>query len=78
MQAAMGFKPSTEQLQFRLAGGLWLLSLLTFYANLLPRLQYQFLDWSLPSLAARHTPDADIVIIDIDESSLAAMTPEYG
>lgn len=74
----MGFKPSTEQLQFLLAGGLWLLSLLTFYAGLLPRLEYQFLDWNLRSLAAKHTPDADIVIIDIDEPSLAAMAPEYG
>jgi adenylate cyclase len=74
----MGLKRSTEQLQLLLAGGLWLLSLLTFYAGLLPRLEYQFLDWSLRSLAARHTADADIVIIDIDEPSLAAMTPEYG
>ena len=36
------------------------------------------LDWSLRSYARQATPDTDIVILDIDEYSLEAMTPEYG
>ncbi len=71
-------KPSTAQTQFVLAGALWLLSLLAMLHLGLPRLENQFLDWGLRSLASRHPPDTDIVIIDIDEPSLAAMAEEYG
>lgn len=75
----MMFKLSTAQTQFLLAGALWVLSLLaTFYLGLIPRLENEFLDWNLRSLAARHPPDPDIVIIDIDEPSLAAMSEQYG
>ncbi|MFB3047443.1 MAG: CHASE2 domain-containing protein [Acidiferrobacterales bacterium] len=67
-------KPSTAQIQFLLAGALWLLCLLTtFGVDLLPRLENQFLDWNLRGLAARHPPDPDIVIISIDEPSLERM-----
>ena len=67
-------KPSTAQIQFLLAGALWLLCLLTtFGVDLLPRLENQFLDWNLRELAARHPPDPDIVIISIDEPSLERM-----
>jgi len=70
-------KPSTTQIQFLLAGALWLLCLLTtFGVGLIPRLENQFLDWNLRGLAARHPPDPDIVIIDIDEYSLKEMTDE--
>lgn len=41
-------------------------------------LEYLVLDWNLRSYAKQATPDADIVILDIDEYSLEAMTPEYG
>ncbi|MFQ5934939.1 MAG: CHASE2 domain-containing protein [Acidiferrobacterales bacterium] len=74
----MTFWPSTAQAQFLLASALWLFSLLALYSGVTPRLQYDFLDWSLRSLAARHPPDPDIVLIDIDEPSLARMAQEYG
>ncbi len=65
------------QTQFLLAGALWLLCLFTtFGVGLIPRLENQFLDWGLRGLAARHPPDHDIVIIDIDEYSLKEMAAE--
>lgn len=74
----MSSKQSTTRPQFLLAGALWLLSLLAISVGPLPRLENLFLDWNLRLLAQRAAPDADIVIIDIDEPSLAAMAAEYG
>ena len=74
----MSFKLSTGYGHMLIAGALWLCSLLVFYAGLTSRLENQFLDWGLRSLAARHPPDPDIVIIEIDEPTLAGMAPQYG
>lgn len=41
-------------------------------------LENRVLDWNLRSYAEQAVPDTDIVVLDIDEHSLEAMTPEYG
>lgn len=74
----MKSKRATTRAQFLLAGALWLLSLLGLYVGPLAKLENLFLDWNLRLLAQRDAPDPDIVIIDIDEPSLAAMAAEYG
>ncbi len=64
---------------FLLAFGVWLFSLAAgFGLDAAMRLENQFLDWSLTSLAARAKPDPDIVLLDIDEPTLAAMAEEHG
>jgi len=42
------------------------------------RLDNPYVDWNLRHLAARLPPDPGIFMIDIDEPTLEAMTPEYG
>lgn len=41
-------------------------------------LENRLLDWNLRSYAEKTAPDPDVVILDIDEHTLEAMTPEYG
>jgi adenylate cyclase len=64
---------------FVLAALVWLLAVGAAGLLDLPRrLENQFLDWGLRSLAARQAPDPDIVLLDIDEATLAAMSADYG
>ncbi|MCW8972345.1 MAG: adenylate/guanylate cyclase domain-containing protein [Gammaproteobacteria bacterium] len=56
-----------------------LLAVLEFAGpGLLRHLEYGFNDLLLRSQAAQRQPDGDIVLLDIDESSLARMAPEQG
>lgn len=41
-------------------------------------LDNRVLDWNMRSYAGKTSPDPDVVILDIDEHTLEAMTPEYG
>jgi adenylate cyclase len=64
---------------FLLAVAIWLAALgFGAWRDLGERIEYPFLDWTLRQLAARSAPDAEIVILDIDEPTLEAMAPEYG
>jgi adenylate cyclase len=64
---------------FLLAVAVWGLSLgFSFGFEFATRLENQFLDWSLRGLAARSKPDPDIVLLDINEPTLAAMAEEHG
>src|SRR2546426_9655747 len=62
-----------------LAFGIWLVTLgIGSGLGLGERIEYPFLDWNLRQFAARHAPDPDIVLLDIDEPTLEALAPEYG
>lgn len=63
---------------FVLAAAVWLLAAASLGVGLAPRLENPLLDWNLKRLAERLPPDPDIVLLDIDEPTLAAMAPVYG
>ncbi len=63
---------------FVLAAAVWLLAAASLGVGLAPRLETPLLDWNLKRLAERLPPDPDIVLLDIDEPTLAAMAPAYG
>jgi adenylate cyclase len=61
-----------------LAAAAWLLAAAGWGLELTPRLEHPLLDANLRNLAARLPPDPDIVLLDIDEPTLAAMAPTWG
>jgi len=61
-----------------LAVAVWLVAAAGWGLKLTPRLEHPLLDWSLEGLARRLPPDPDIVLLDIDEPTLAAMAPTWG
>src|SRR5690348_12317342 len=62
-----------------LALGIWLAAVaLGPWRDIGARVEYAYLDWNLRQAAQRSPPDRDIVILDIDESTLDAMAPDYG
>lgn len=70
---------TSRRTPFLIAAAVWLLAAGLGTLSALPqRLENLYLDWGLQSLAARHPPDSDIVLLDIDEPSLAAMSADYG
>jgi adenylate cyclase len=75
----MSIDLASRRLPFLLAVAVWLLSaLLSLGLGLTDRLENILHDWNLRSLAGRSPPDSRVVLLDIDEATLAAMTPEYG
>jgi adenylate cyclase len=71
-------KLTPHRIPFVLAAIVWIIALAATRMDLTTRLENLYLDWNLKSLAARAPADADIVLLDIDEPTLEAMTPEYG
>jgi len=71
-------KLTPHRIPFVLAAVVWILALAATRADLTTRLENLYLDWNLKSLAARAPADADIVLLDIDEPTLEAMTADYG
>ncbi len=71
-------KLTPHRIPFVLAAIIWVLALAATRVDLTTRLENLYFDWNLKSLAARAPPDTDIVLLDIDEPTLEAMTPEYG
>lgn len=61
-----------------LAAAVWLAAAGSWGLGLTARLEHPLLDWNLRSLADRLPPDPDIVLLDIDEPTLAAMAPTWG
>ncbi len=61
-----------------LAAVAWLLAAAGWGLQLTPRLEHPLLDANLRSLAARLPPDPGVVLLDIDEPTLAAMAPAWG
>ena len=61
-----------------LAAAFWLLALVTMATGSARRLENLWFDWNLRLLSTRLAPDPDIVILDIDEATLAAMSREFG
>jgi adenylate cyclase len=69
----------SRRFTFLIALAVWLVSVVaTSGLGLTDRLENILLDWNLRSLADRHPPDPRIVLLDIDEPTLAAMAPEHG
>lgn len=72
-------KIDSRRFTFLIALVVWLLSLLaTTGLGLTDRLENIVHDWNLRNLADRHPPDPRIVLLDIDEPTLAAMAEEHG
>ena len=67
-----------KRIPYLLAITIWLAALAFSMTELGERIESPLLDWNLRQLAARSSPDPDIVILDIDEPTLAALAPEYG
>lgn len=62
-----------------IAAVILLLALAEFYGpGLLHHLEYSFNDGLLRQLAEQRKPDGEVVLVDIDEPSLARMAPEHG
>lgn len=75
----MSIDLASRRLPFFLAAAVWLLSAsLSLGLGLTERLEHILLDWNLRSLAERTAPDSRVVLLDIDEATLAAMTPAHG
>jgi adenylate cyclase len=68
-----------KRIPYLLAIAIWLAALaLSVGLELGERMESALLDWNLRRLAAQAPPDPDIVVLDIDEPTLAALAPEYG
>jgi adenylate cyclase len=67
-----------KRIPYLLAMTIWLAAFALSAGELGERLESPLLDWNLRQLAARSNPDPDIVVLDIDEPTLAALAPEYG
>jgi adenylate cyclase len=75
----MGTMKASRRVPYLLAAFVWLLAVGIGTLSALPqRLENLFLDWELQSVAARSPPDPDIVLLDIDEATLDAMSADYG
>ncbi len=62
-----------------IAAVILLLALLEFYGpGVLRHIEYSFHDTLLRQQAQKHRPDGEVVLVDIDEPSLARMAPEHG
>lgn len=62
-----------------IAAVILLLALAEFYGpGLLRHLEYSFNDTLLRQHAEQRSPDGEVVLVDIDEPSLARMAPEHG
>lgn len=71
-------KTARRRTSFVLAVLVWAVALVAAHWDAVSRLDNLYLDFNLRQLAARLPPDPGIVMIDIDEPTLDAMTPNYG
>jgi adenylate cyclase len=69
----------TRRMPFVLALGVWAAAFAVLHTfGLWHYVEYSLLDNNLRRLAAHSPPDADVILIDIDEPALDAMANEYG
>ncbi|OGI37419.1 MAG: hypothetical protein A2V91_04195 [Candidatus Muproteobacteria bacterium RBG_16_64_10] len=72
-------KKTNTRVAFLIAAAVWALSLVVILTTRVDeRLENFYLDWNLRLLAAARPPDPQIVMLDIDEATLEAMSAEHG